>query len=141
MRLIDADALIAEWCEGCKYLETDLCDQDICGGVLLMKEAPTIEAEPVNPWVNIAQEKPLCRGHYFIAYKFQGSDMQFFGEAFWHDDIPTNGYVNGDHFSNEGVEGMYVTHWMKIPKLPQLRCSHDLTTTTERRRISHDSGN
>jgi hypothetical protein len=45
--------------------------------------------------------------------------MQFFGEAMWHDDIPDNGYVKGNHFSNEGVAGMYVTHWMEIPKLPQ----------------------
>jgi hypothetical protein len=47
MRLIDADALIAEWCDGCKYLENGLCDQDVCGGVLLMKETPTIDAVPV----------------------------------------------------------------------------------------------
>ena len=45
MRLIDADALIAEWCDGCKYLSNGICDQDICGGVLLMKEAPTIDVE------------------------------------------------------------------------------------------------
>ena len=44
--------------------------------------------------------------------------MQFYGEAFWHDDIPDNGYVKGDHFSNEGLNGMYVTHWMRIPELP-----------------------
>ena len=47
MRLIDADALIAEWCDGCKYLENGLCDSDICGGVLLMKDAPTIDAVEV----------------------------------------------------------------------------------------------
>lgn len=72
-----------------------------------------------NKWISVKDEKPKCRGHYFIAFKFKGWDMHFFGEAMWHDDIPDNGYVKGDHFSNEGVGGMYVTHWMKIPKLPE----------------------
>jgi hypothetical protein len=45
--------------------------------------------------------------------------MRFFGEAMRHDDIPDNGYVQGDHFSNEGVDGMLVTHWMEIPELPK----------------------
>ena len=72
----------------------------------------------VQRWIPVTEEKPKRRGRYFIAYKFRGSDMQFYGEAMWHDDIPDNGYVKGDHFSNEGVEGMYVTHWMEIPRLP-----------------------
>lgn len=70
-------------------------------------------------WISVEDEKPKCRGHYFITYKFPNSDMRFFGEAMWHDDIPDNGYVQGDHFSNEGVEGMRVTHWMEIPGLPK----------------------
>ena len=72
-----------------------------------------------SSWIRVEDEKPKKRGHYFIAYKFAGSDMRFYGEAMWHDDIPDNGYVQGNHFSNEGVDGMYVTHWMKIPKLPE----------------------
>ena len=70
-------------------------------------------------WIPVSERLPKYRGHYFIAYKFKLSDMQFFGEAMWHDDIPDNGYVKGNHFSNEGVDGMYVTHWMEIPPLPQ----------------------
>ena len=113
MRLIDAKAA--------EKLAKDMCaDNPVLLGWMLriIRKIPTIEAEPVNQWVNIAHEHPPCRGHYFIAYKFQGSEIRFYGEAFWHDDIPDNGYVKGNHFSNEGVEGMYVTHWMKIPKLP-----------------------
>ena len=47
MRLIDADALIAEYCEGCKMLEE--CKTDpICATLMWIVEAPTIEAEPVR---------------------------------------------------------------------------------------------
>ena len=75
----------------------------------------------VNEWISVKDRLPKKRGHYFIAYRFMddGANMQFFGEAMWHDDIPDNGYVKGDHFSNEGVDGMHVTHWMEIPPLPQ----------------------
>ena len=75
----------------------------------------------VQEWISVEDRLPKKRGHYFIAYRFKGdgADMRFFGEAMWHDDIPDNGYVKGNHFSNEGVDGMYVTHWMEIPKLPQ----------------------
>ena len=77
------------------------------------------EVAKMMEWISVEDEKPKSRGHYFIAYKFAGSDMHFYGEAMWHDDILGNGYIQGDHFSNEGVNGMYVTHWMKIPKLPK----------------------
>jgi hypothetical protein len=72
-----------------------------------------------NSWISVEDEKPKYRGHYFIAYKFADSDMRFYGEDMWHDDIPDNGFVQGDHFANEGVDGMYVTHWMEIPQLPE----------------------
>lgn len=131
--LIDRAASMKEICNSCNgWCDNTNCDCTACKSehrcdiVCSISEAPTIEAKPVNPWVNVAHEKPPCRGHYFIAYKFQGSDMRFFGEAFWHDDIPTNGYVNGDHFSNEGVDGMHVTHWMGIPKLPNCGAKMDL---------------
>ena len=37
----------------------------------------------------------------------------------WHD-IPyqDNGIVNRPHFTDEGVDGMVVTHWMPLPELP-----------------------
>ena len=113
--LYEIDApMIAGAVERCLYkLEcqpsvdvADIADHLIANGVTVQK------------WIPVTEDKPKRRGHYFIAYQFKGSDMQFFGEAMWHDDIPDNGYVKGNHFSNEGVNGMYVTHWMEIPKLP-----------------------
>ena len=49
MRLIDADALIADHCEGCNYMDTHLCslDDPVCGAVECIVDAPTIDAVEV----------------------------------------------------------------------------------------------
>lgn len=47
MRLIDADALIAEYCEDCEAYLHKVCDRDVCGTVLMLADAPTIDAIPV----------------------------------------------------------------------------------------------
>ena len=48
-RLIDADALIADHCDGCNYMETHLCslEDPVCGAVQCIVEAPTIDAVEV----------------------------------------------------------------------------------------------
>lgn len=70
-------------------------------------------------WIPIEDEqKPKDRKNYFIAYVFGESDMHFFGEAKYYA-YGGNGVVDRPHFSNEGVNGMRVTHWMEIPKLPE----------------------
>ena len=61
--------------------------------------------------------KPRDRKKYLIAYVFGDSDMHFFGEAYYHAH-EGNGIVDRPHFTNEGVDGMRVTHWSEIPKLP-----------------------
>lgn len=77
----------------------------------------TANGVTIQKWISVKEDLPKNRGHYFIAYKFDGSDMRFYGEAMFHPE-GGNGFVDRPHFSNEGVDGMYVTHWMKIPKLP-----------------------
>lgn len=72
-------------------------------------------------WISVEDEKPKCRGEYFVSYVFADCDMRFYGSAFWIDDLETNGYVTGSHFSFEGVGGMKVTHWMEIQKLPKVQ--------------------
>jgi len=73
----------------------------------------------VQRWIPVEDEqKPKDRKSYFIAYVFGDSDMHFFGEAMYHA-FEGNGLVDRPHFSNEGVNGLRVTHWMEIPKLPE----------------------
>lgn len=74
-----------------------------------------------SKWISVEDDKPKHRGEYFVSYVFADCDMRFYGSAFWHDDMETNGYVTGPHFSNEGVNGMKVTHWMEIQKLPRVQ--------------------
>ena len=85
--------------------------------ITTLHEEPTIEV--VQEWISVKDErKPKDRRNYFIAYVFGDSNMHFFGEAKYHA-YEGNGIVDRPHFSNEGVDGMRVTHWMEIPKLPQ----------------------
>ena len=48
-RLIDADALIEEYCNGCDYMGGGFCSMDapVCGTVETIKEAPTVDAVEV----------------------------------------------------------------------------------------------
>ena len=96
-------------CEG-KVKEERACEARECPSFDLCKDLGWF-------WVPIEHAKPPRRDEYFIAYVFGDSDMHFYGAAMWHDDCPDNGYVKGDHFSNEGVDGMRVTHWARIPRI------------------------
>ena len=108
-------------CEICGESTMSYCAEALADHLLANGATFATDTNDGGKWISVEDEKPKRRGHYFIAYKFAGSDMRFYGEAFWHDDIPNNGYVQGNHFSNEGVDGMYVTHWMEIQKLPVMQ--------------------
>ena len=45
--LIDREALINAYCEGCPYLKSSLCGGNMCEAVELMKEAPAVDAVEV----------------------------------------------------------------------------------------------
>lgn len=49
MRLIDADALLEEYCGDCAYKGTDLCEDAVpaCGTAGWVNDAPTVDAVPV----------------------------------------------------------------------------------------------
>ena len=114
-RLIE---LLIEVADSVVHIPTDgfiayLADHLLANGVAFAKDT-----DVPNKWISVEVEKPKHRGEYFVSYVFTDCDMRFYGAAFWNDDLETNGYVTGPHFSNEGANGMKVTHWMEIQKLP-----------------------
>lgn len=49
MRLIDADAIIEEYCGDCAYKGTELCEEQVpaCGTAMWIKDAQTVDAVEV----------------------------------------------------------------------------------------------
>ena len=69
------------------------------------------------PWISVENDrKPRHLEDCFITYVFGENGMTFFGEARYYA-FGGNGLIDRPHFSNEGVDGMRVTHWMSVPKL------------------------
>ena len=107
-------------CGKCRYHAEPACypprmaDHLLANGVTFAKDT-----DVPSKWISVEDDKPKRRGEYFVSYVFADCDMRFYGAAFWNDDLETNGYVTGPHFSNEGVNGMKVTHWMETQKLPE----------------------
>ena len=106
---------LASDCTKCVYnANTAMCDYTLAVDHLIANGVT------VQKWIPVSDEtiKPKDRRNYFVAYVFGNSTMTFFGEAKYHAD-GNNGYVQGSHFSDEGMNGMRVTHWMEIPPLPE----------------------
>lgn len=64
MRLIDADAIIDEYCGDCAYRGTELCDENepSCGTAGWIKNAPTVDAVPLGVWEQTAWERDIAIG-------------------------------------------------------------------------------
>ena len=75
----------------------------------------------MNNWISVKEDKtPRHLQECLIAYVFgdDDSDRHFYGVERYYA-FEGNGLVDRPHFGNEGVEGMRVTHWIPIPKLPK----------------------
>lgn len=66
-------------------------------------------------WVEMTNERKPKHGEVcFVCCSFSHSPAYFcYAVAAWNQG-GDNGYVNRPHFDNEGVCGMYVTHWKPI---------------------------
>ena len=63
-RLIDANWLLEEYCDGCEYRNTQTCFDDICAPVKLIQAAPTVDAVEVvhGHWVATPVRKLNSKG-------------------------------------------------------------------------------
>ena len=78
--------------------------------------------EPERPkgrWIPVTERLPEKHGgDYVCLLKFPNANKPFPYCLIWHA-YGDNGYVNGPHFSDEGLDGMKVTHWMPLPEPPK----------------------
>ena len=78
----------------------------------------------VQEWISVKDKrKPNQLQECLCVCQFDDDakgEWRFYNVLKWHD-VPyqDNGVVNRPHFTDEGVQGMVVTHWMPLPKLPQ----------------------
>lgn len=76
-RLIDAEALLKEHCEGCTAYDDGLCSiaDPVCGAAVLIAKAPTIDAVPVvrcKDCKHRRDDEDYVCGHYCVKRPHNG---------------------------------------------------------------------
>ena len=92
-----------------------IADHLIANGVRL-EEKQAISDE--NKWIPVSERLPEKHGKPYVCWLTFPSGGAFPHILNWHE-FGDNGYVKGKHFSDEGLDGMKVTHWMPIPEPPK----------------------
>ena len=108
-------------CERCPYVN----DCEDFGACKLPRDALAyinqLEAR-VPKWIPVgAEEKPMHGEEYLCICALPDDPMN---ECKWIMVLTyyahgSNGYVDRPHFTDEGLNGMTVTHWMPLPKMPK----------------------
>jgi hypothetical protein len=73
-------------------------------------------------WISVENEQKPMHGHYYLCVCTLPNDPEHkfdFISVRWWNATTGNGYVDRPHFSDEGVEGMIVTHWRHLPEPPK----------------------
>lgn len=109
--------------DGCPQ-ECPYYDVPSCGGTLKLGALAYIrqlEAQ-VPKWISVEEQLPERHGQMCVGlYTQHGAPKaQSFPYLFtWHA-YGDNGYVNGPHFSDEGLDGLKVWYWMPLPQMPEV---------------------
>ena len=89
---------------------------------LCAKAAPTLDYVPRQQWISINSEVKPRHGNEYLCVCTLPDDPKhewdWMSVLRWHMN-GSNGYVDRPHFTDEGVNGMTVTHWMPLPKPPK----------------------
>ena len=108
IELIDAVLLYLPWGEVNSHTAADIADRIIDSGIC-----------DESKWIPVTERLPEKHGETFLClYTFQNSKESFPYCLHWHA-YGSNGFVDGPHFSDEGINGMKVTHWMPLPEPPK----------------------
>lgn len=76
----------------------------------------------VPRWISVEDEQKPLHGHDYLCVCTLPNDPEHkfdFISVRWWNATTGNGYVDRPHFSDEGMEGMTVTHWMSLPETPK----------------------
>lgn len=87
----------------------------------LEEERSVFEAQ-VPRWISVEEKKPPRHMGEYLCWCALDDDTEHKWDwamvLRWHA-IEGNGIVDRPHFTDEGVNGMYVTHWMPLPEPPK----------------------
>lgn len=75
-------------------------------------------ADAKPKWISVDERLPDKHGKPYVCLLTFPHGGQFPYILNWYE-YGDNGYVNGRHFQDEGLDGMKVTHWMPLPEPPK----------------------
>lgn len=88
----------------------------------IYKLAKDIKVPTTNPeWISVKEKLPETHGQKCVGlYSQHGDDRPYpYPHVFTWNAYGDNGYVNGPHFSDEGLDGLKVHYWMPLPEAPK----------------------
>lgn len=115
-----SDVTHGQDCRKCAYRKgATMCIEELMADALVyinyLEEHAEAFVEMVPKWISVADERKPRHGEECIcACEIDGRKILFI--LTWNSG-GNNGYINEPHFSDEGVCGMRVTHWMPLPEL------------------------
>lgn len=116
------EACVAGECNGkghkCPYRDEGECTSTLAKDALAYIQQ--LKAK-VPKWISVEDRLPERHGQMCVGlYNQHGAPRSIlFSHVFTWYAFGDNGYVNGPHFSDEGLDGLKVWYWMPLPEPPK----------------------
>ena len=97
-------------------------DSLVIDGKTLLEWIELLKDYKRHEWISVEDEQKPIHGHYYLCVCTLPNDPEHkfvWISVRWWNATAGNYYVDRPHFSDEGVEGMTVTHWMPLPEPPE----------------------
>lgn len=114
------DSLGIDGCDECPHRYEEDCYTHALATHLIANGVTFVTDNNVgSKWIPVTERLPEKHGSICVCLlKFPEAKQAFPHCLTWHA-YGDNGYVNGPHFSDEGLDGLKVTHWMFLPTPPK----------------------